>query len=99
MAPTSFRLEHIIERMLAGPGSEKSKLKALAGVILLPSETRNIWPEVMEHKWYMSERLGRDVGLRAAVADYLANVHGVRESPRLRDTLPPTLPFMRPHDR
>lgn len=30
--------------------------------------------ELLEHKWYLSERAQRDVGLEAAVADYLAAV-------------------------
>jgi hypothetical protein len=29
---------------------------------------------VLEHKWFVSERLGRDVGLRVAALDYFENV-------------------------
>ncbi|MDB5081874.1 MAG: hypothetical protein JWP00_3798 [Chloroflexi bacterium] len=28
------------------------------------------WSEILEHKWFMSERKGRDVGIRAAAVDY-----------------------------
>ena len=30
--------------------------------------------EIQEHKWFLSERLGRDVGARVAAVDYLENV-------------------------
>ena len=42
------------------------------------------------------ERLGRDVGLKAAVLDYFANVRKVTKRDELRDLLPPTQPFRRP---
>ena len=28
---------------------------------------------ILEHKWLMSERMGRDVGMRVATIDYLEN--------------------------
>jgi hypothetical protein len=33
-----------------------------------------LFHEIAEHRWLMSERLGRDVGRPAAVADYIKNV-------------------------
>jgi hypothetical protein len=30
--------------------------------------------QILEHKWYLSERAGHDVGHLAAVEDYLANI-------------------------
>ena len=32
------------------------------------------WREIIEHKWLLSERLGRDVGLTVAGLDYLENI-------------------------
>ncbi len=49
-------------------------LNTLAGVNLTPPEARDALPRVRDHKWYMSERLGRDVGWRVAAADYFRNV-------------------------
>jgi hypothetical protein len=96
MMPIQFKLDHVVERVLADAESEEHKLKALAGVRLPHPEAQEIWPQVLEHKWYMSERLGRDVGLRAAALDYFENVRTVTKREELRDMLPPTLPFMRP---
>ena len=70
-----FRLDYVIERLLRGqPCEEQRLLKELAGVRLTPAEARAEWPRVLEHKWFMSERLGRDVGLRVAALDYFENV-------------------------
>jgi hypothetical protein len=70
-----FRLDYVIEQTNADGASEEQKvLKELAGVKLRPAEARAEWPRVLEHKWCMSERLGRDVGLRVAALDYFENV-------------------------
>ena len=55
-------------------------LCALAGVKLSDAETRRVWPRIQNHKWYVSERLGRDVGLRVAAVDYFENIHEPRRS-------------------
>ena len=91
-----FKLDHVIESVLADDESEKQKLKQAAGVRFSPLVAREVWPQVLEHKWYMSERLGRDVGLRVAALDYFENVRRVTKRDEMRDMLPPTLPFMRP---
>jgi hypothetical protein len=37
-------------------------------------EPAEIFHEVLEHRWYMSERAGRDVPMDEAVRDYLSTV-------------------------
>jgi hypothetical protein len=49
-------------------------------VRIIPPEMRRsldpaqIYHELLEHRWYLSERAHHDVGLEAAVASYLADV-------------------------
>jgi hypothetical protein len=70
-----FRLDYVIEKSIGeGACEEQEVLKELAGVKLRPAEARDVWPRVLEHKWFVSERLGRDVGLRVAALDYFENV-------------------------
>jgi hypothetical protein len=70
-----FRLDYVIEKTNAeGAGEEQAVLREMAGVRLRPAEALAEWPRVLEHKWLMSERLGRDVGLRVAALDYFENV-------------------------
>ena len=70
-----FKLDYVIEAALgAGAAEEQKVLKRLAGVRLSAEEARAEWERVLEHKWFVSERLGRDVGLRVAALDYFENV-------------------------
>ena len=70
-----FRLDYVIEKANVEGGCEERKvLKELAGVRLRPAEARAEWPRVLEHKGLVSERVGRDVGLRVAALDYFENV-------------------------
>lgn len=94
--PVQFESDHDIEQALADDGSETQELKSVAVVALSSLEAQEVWPQVLEHKWYMSERLGRDVGLRVAAVDYFTNVRRVTKRDELRETTPPTQPFMRP---
>lgn len=77
----------------------RRSLKELAGVKLSASEASDVWPQVLEHKWYLGERLGRDVGLRVAAVDYFENIRRPRSRASLRAQgggLPPRLPMMMP---
>jgi hypothetical protein len=97
-----FRLDYVIERTLetANPARgrrERRMIKELTGMRLPERKAREVWPSILEHKWYLSERLNRDVGLRTAAVDYLENIAPPRVAQRSRrDTLPPRLPMMRP---
>jgi hypothetical protein len=77
----------------------RRSLRQLAGVELSAREARAVWPCVLEHKWYLGERLGRDVGLRVAAVDYFENIHPAPRRARARAKdggLPPRLPMMMP---
>jgi hypothetical protein len=76
--PVPFKLDYVIERTLAETTPEQRTLKTLAGVRVTGDEARTLWPRIQDHKWYMSERVGRDVGLRVAAIDYFENIHAPR---------------------
>ena len=87
-----FRLDYVIdEANKQGACEEQEVLKELAGVKLRPAEARAEWPRVLEHKWFVSERLGRDVGLRVAALDYFENVRLPRHTRLGHKTQPRTL--------
>jgi len=46
-------------------------------------EAKLLWHEAIEHKYYMSEKLGRNVGIRVAVLDFLHNQRGLVRDLRL----------------
>jgi len=89
--PVLPELGHVIEA-----DSETRRLGSLSGAQLPHGEAKEVWPQILEHKWYLSERLGRDIGLRVAAVDYFENVRRVRKREQMHETPPPTLPFMRP---
>jgi transitional endoplasmic reticulum ATPase len=45
-----------------------------SGTKLEPEAAAELWPRIVQHKWLMSEKLGRDVGLRVACIDFLENM-------------------------
>ena len=75
--PIPFTLDYVIAqtRVEQARALERRALRrALAGVAVSPREAEALWPSLLEHKWYVSERLGRDVGLHVAAVDYFENV-------------------------
>lgn len=71
-----FTLDYTIEKSAeAFSDSEQKALKNLTGKSLNKKEARQIWAKVRDHKWYVSERLGRDVGFRVAAVDFIENIY------------------------
>ena len=81
----------------ASTAGVRSLLGKLTGLKLSRAFAQDVWPQMLEHKWYLSERLGRDVGLRVAAVDFFENVfpfvHGSGESGALPSRLPMMLRF------
>ena len=46
----------------------------LANVKLSKEEALQHWGHILDHKWYMSENEGRDVGIEVAALDYFKNI-------------------------
>jgi hypothetical protein len=76
--PIPFKLDYVLERLpfeQARLRERRALRHAIAGIAVDTSTAQAAWPRIMEHKWYVSERLGRDVGLHVAAIDYFENVH------------------------
>ena len=78
--PIPFQLDYVIEKTLKEDTPERRMIHTLAGVKLSSREAKTAWNRVLEHKWYISERLGRDVGFRVAAIDFFENIYTRRES-------------------
>ena len=97
--PVPFKLDYVIEKLVAGrEESRKRTLNRLTGLKLSELEAHIVWPRILDHKWYLGERLGRDVGLRVAAVDYFENVQPLKEPASKwaanRGELLPRLPMM-----
>ena len=62
--------------MSEAPSEEEcaSKLFEMSGVKFEPEIAADLWAKIDQHKWLLSEKLGRDVGLRTACVDFLENM-------------------------
>ena len=77
--PIPLTIDYVIARLQADRGLRDRDVRhELSGVRLSGAEAHAAWPAVLEHKWLLSERLGRDVGLRVAAADSFDNVRAHR---------------------
>ena len=71
--PIPTPLEYVIVR-LNREDSDQRLLRELTGVYVAADEARDLWPRLLDHKWFMSERMGRDVGFRVAAIDFFEHV-------------------------
>jgi len=62
--------------VLEAPSPEEcaSTIFEISGTKFDPEIATDIWAKILQHKWLMSEKLGRDVGLRTACIDFLENM-------------------------
>jgi diguanylate cyclase (GGDEF)-like protein len=58
-------------------------LYALMNLRFGEGEAKAHWDEILKHKWEMSEKLGRNVGVRVAALDYFKNIKGLVKSPKI----------------
>jgi len=71
-----YTLDYVIEKTLKqNLTAEQMFLKKFTDGKLSGEEARRLFEKIKDHKWYVSERLGRDVGLKVAAIDYLENIY------------------------
>jgi hypothetical protein len=39
-----------------------------------PQAANELWPKILQHKWVLSEKLGRDVGTKISCLDFMENI-------------------------
>jgi SpoVK/Ycf46/Vps4 family AAA+-type ATPase len=52
----------------------QSPIFAYSGHKVSDELAQELWPKILEHKWVMSEKLGRDVGIKTACVDFMENI-------------------------
>lgn len=66
-----------------GDRYHSTRLRQLAHLELDESEAAALWQRVGQHRTELSQHLGRDVGQRVALLDYLVNVRGQLVEPQI----------------
>jgi hypothetical protein len=74
-----YRYDYIIGELNSNEFAAQGLVEAYTGKVVPRREAVKILRRIPDHKWYLSERLGRDVGTRVAAVDFLENFY---EPPR-----------------
>lgn len=79
--PTQELIDRLKEEKLESFYSEV--LFYLTSARYAEPQAQDLWKEILDHKFLMSERLGRNVGIRVSAFDYLLNVRKLLIMPRI----------------
>ena len=63
---------------IAIPGEYTSRIFDNGGCKLDSNLVAKIWTHIQRHKWFLSEQLGRDVGIKVACIDYIENTNSMK---------------------
>jgi hypothetical protein len=71
-----YKLDYALEKFFTTePRQERQLLKKYTGKQVSEDEASWLWDRIADHKWYLSERLKRDVGFHVAAVDYVENFY------------------------
>ena len=83
-----YKMDYTIEKALQQNQTEQQRfLQNFTDEKFDRSEAEFLFEKIADHKWYVSERLQRDIGLNVAALDYFENFHETRQKPPRRRTL------------
>lgn len=58
-------------------------LYSLASERFSEEEAKKLWQEILQHKYFVSEKLGRNIGVHVATLDYLENIKKIITGPKI----------------
>src|SRR5215204_1531468 len=71
-----YQLDYVVDEVLKNiPTEEQVFLKKYLNRDFPRKEAKYLWERIVDHKWYVSERLKRDIGFRVAAVDYIENFY------------------------
>ncbi len=78
--------EYLLDSIGKKPGTYyRDLIFALIQIRLPEEEAKRDWKEILKHKYILSERLGRNVGIHVASLDYYTNLKKQIVSPKIVD--------------
>ncbi|MEN3013184.1 MAG: diguanylate cyclase [Endomicrobiia bacterium] len=95
---SGYNLEEVVSGDVVPPDTVREKINKLVSLDpnfysnllskLLSEEfdeevAKKLWFEILEHKYRISEKLGRNVGIRVATLDYLENIKKIIKAPKI----------------
>lgn len=82
-----YKMELTLEKMSSSGAVAQGLVESLTGKVLPQGEASRVWERIPDHKWYLSERLGRDVGMRVAAVDFVENFYELRDTRTFTNSL------------
>ena len=71
-----YQLDYVVEEVVRNnPSPEQMFLKKYLNKEYEKKEAAYLWERIVDHKWYVGERLKRDVGFHVAAVDYIENFY------------------------
>ncbi|KMQ51799.1 diguanylate cyclase (GGDEF) domain protein [Chitinispirillum alkaliphilum] len=76
--------EYLLDSIGKKPGTYyKDLILALIQIQLPEDEAKSDWKEILKHKYTVSEKLGRNVGIHVATLDYYSNIKKLLTTPKI----------------
>lgn len=76
--------EYLLDSIGKKPGSYyRDLIFALIQIRLPEDEAKRDWKEILKHKYILSEKLGRNVGIHVTVLDYYTNIKKKMTNPKI----------------
>jgi transitional endoplasmic reticulum ATPase len=74
--PTNVPEPNVVEAATDTPSPEEcaAQIFVSTGQKFEPETAAMLWSKIVQHKWMLSEKLGRDVGVKVACIDFVENV-------------------------
>ena len=63
-----------LDKETVSPEEFATRIFEASGHKVDPEISIDIWAKIQQHKWVLSEKIGRDVGLKVAALDYIENI-------------------------
>ena len=71
-----YKIDYAIGKIFTTePRQGRMLIRKYTGIKLSEREAIRLWDLIVDHKWYLSEQLNRDVGVHMAAVDYMENFY------------------------
>jgi hypothetical protein len=83
-----YKIDYAIGKIFTTePRQERILIRKYTGTKLSEREAIRLWDLIVDHKWFLSERLNRDVGIHTAAVDYVENFYRPAPTRSLTDPI------------
>ena len=71
----------LMQKENSSPEDYAGRILEISGHKIDAGTAPDLWSKIMHHKWVLSEKIGRDIGIKVACIDFIENVDSVGNTP------------------